>query len=159
MQGFGWLEGLGLVSGHEHIEDSGLVMGCGAAIEPTENGYRWCAQGFLELAAAEGLHKDDIAVNDMGRAPELWRFANWGDVWGRLGFLWDHCPHWYAEHADPELIGLALEVFELRRMCKAGAAAMMGMLTAAGAEALAWADVFWTHQQNELDKLRRKADG
>jgi hypothetical protein len=134
-------------------------MGCRADTQPTIHGYRWSAAGFLEMARAEGWSRKEIADESTGHAQSHWRYANLGEVWGRLGFLWDRCPHWYVEHSDPELLEMAQEVIDIRRMCKAGAASMMGELTAAGVEALAWTDTFWSHQQAVLEKQRSKANG
>jgi hypothetical protein len=118
---------------------------------PREGGYRWTVPEFwAELALYDTLDEAETL------ARERWEMANFGDVFGRLGWFWDGCPHWYASNASPAARSVVQEVFEIRRMCKAGAAAMMGRLTAAGAELLTMCDVYWTHLQTEHEKQLRE---
>ena len=115
--------------------------------------YDWYRFTLPEFWVEVDLYDDHEEVET--RARERWGDqANFGDVLGRLGWLWDQCPHWYASHASHSARLLVQEVMELRRMCQAGAAAMMGELTAAGAEYLGMCDSYWRHCQNELDKQR-----
>jgi hypothetical protein len=152
MAAFGVLERASLVDGHEFVEDSAIVMGCGCT--PVYNGREFDAVAYMEYCQAYGRKRSEVAVG----AAERWPYSVFGGVLSRLGWIWDQCPHSVIRDATPDDIEAARAIIELRHVCSIGGAAMMGELTAAGATLLSACASFWDHQQAEQDKRNAQSD-
>jgi hypothetical protein len=143
--------------GTDHIDPDDPPDGWG--VPPVQHGERWHLAEFLAEMQLYGHDSTDIAHKDTGLAPERWSKANFGCVWGQLGFLWEYRPDWHLAQATDDQRMLVAELIELRKLLQAGAGAMLGELTALGAMLLPMVDRFWEFQQQEHLKKSQKKKG
>lgn len=162
-----------LLAGYDKWRKMGLICnrcpaqlrkGRGCLSKPVnlDTGQVWDADSWAQNRRSIGWSSDQISAH----SEDTYAYANKGDVWGRLGWLWPACPRSFTQFGSQHARIRANHVLAIARATKQGDPTRVrtGPLTPAGAHLVEQTLSLWENLQDELEaeameKARNKGGG